>query len=77
MMLTRWLSKITMSEEEDWRRTDSKCADKDTKYIGIARLLDDRVPPHEEFIRLRRLKRSLACHGVVSINLQAVKEMID
>ena len=75
MTLGRWLSKITMGESENWRRTDSKCADEDAKNVGITSLLDDRVPPHQEFIGLCRLKRCLARHGIVSMDLEVTEEI--
>ena len=56
-------------------RTDSERADKDTKNISVASLLDHCVPPHQKFIGLCRLKRGLARHRVVSMDLEAAKKM--
>ena len=52
-----------------WWRTDSERANKDTENVGISRLLEDRVPSHQEFVRLRRLKSGLACRRVVPVYL--------
>jgi hypothetical protein len=56
------------------RRTDSERADEDTENISITSLLDDRVPSHQEFVRVCRLKHSLARYRIISMNLEVAKQ---
>jgi hypothetical protein len=67
--------KMTIDNQKTaWRRTDSKCANKDTKDICIASLLNDGVPPHQEFIRFFRLKGRLLRCRVISMDLEVYKK---